>query len=101
MKDNKSEAFAAELKELAERLEISQHVKRYDTPEEKQTWTLAHNLLDLEESFRTFLDQQLPRLKKEELTSDQINDILVEIGEELRHILYHIRDSEFYSYLRD
>ena len=101
MKDNKFEIFGARLKALAERLEICQKVKGYDTPDEKQAWTLAHNLLDLDASFRTFLDQQLPKLEKEELNSDQINDILFEIGEELRHVLYHIRDAEFYSYLRD
>ena len=101
MKDNKFETFDVRLKAIAERLEICQQVKEYDTPDEKQAWMLAHNLLDLEESFQTFLDQQLPKLEKEELNSDQINDILFEIGEELRHVLYHIRDAEFYSYLRD
>lgn len=101
MKPNNSEIFATEMKELAERLEICQQVKRYDSAEEKQAWTLAHNLLDLEQSFRTYLDQQFPRLKKEELNPDQMNDLLLEIGEEFRHILYHIRDSAFYAYLRE
>jgi hypothetical protein len=93
--------FAAALKQIAERLDTCQQVKRYDTPEEKQAWTLAHSFLDLAESFSRFLNEQLPRLKDEGLSDDQINELLIEIGEEFRHILYHLRDPEFYAYLRD
>ena len=95
------QAFAADLRKIAERLDTCEQVKRYDTPEEKQAWTLAHEFLDLAESFRAFLNEQLPRLTDESLNGDQVNALLVEIGEELRHILYHIRDAEFYAYLRD
>ncbi len=27
--------------------------------------------------------------------------VLMDIGEELRHVLYHVRDPEYYAYLRD
>jgi len=93
--------FAAELKALAERLSVCKQVTQHDTPDEKQAWTLAHDLLDLAGSFRAFLENQLPRLRDPELDSDQLNAALLEIGEEFRHILYHIRDSEFYAYLRE
>ena len=100
MKDM-SKTFASDLKALAERLETCEQVRRYDTAAEKQAWTLAHNLIDLEGSFRAFLDNHLPKLKVENLSSEQINDLLLEIGEEFRHILYHIKDPAFFSYLRE
>lgn len=93
--------FAAQLKQIADRLDACPQVKRYDTPEEKQAWTLAHSFIDLAESFGKFLNEQLPRLKDEGLSGEQINEVLLEIGEEFRHILYHLRDPEFYAYLRD
>ena len=101
MREKRQQAFAAELRKVAERLDTCDQVKRYDTSEEKQAWTLAHAFLDLAESFRTFLNEQLPRLEDEGLSGEQVNAVLVEIGEEFRHILYHIRDAEFYAYLRD
>ena len=101
MTTNTAEEFAGELKALAERLNRCEQVTRYDTAAEKQAWVLAHTLLDLAESFRTFLDEQLPQLRDERLSCDELHDVLIEIGEEFRHILYHVRDPEFYAYLRD
>ena len=101
MTKNTAEEFAVELKALADCLNRCEQVTRYDTAEEKQAWALAHALLDLGESFRTFLDEQLPRLRDERLNCDDLHGALLEIGEEFRHILYHIRDPEFYAYLRD
>jgi hypothetical protein len=98
---NAAEKFAVELKALAERLDRCEQVARYDTATEKQAWALAHSLLDLAESFRTFLDDQLPRLRDERVSCDELHDILFEIGEEFRHILYHVREPEFYAYLRE
>lgn len=100
MKETQQE-FASDLKRIAERLNFCECVNRYDTADEKQAWTLAHNFLDLAESFRTFLNEQLPRLKDESLSCEQLNALLLDIGEEFRHILYHLRDPEYYAYLRD
>src|SRR5487761_556180 len=91
--------FGTELKNLAERLEKCAEVTRYDSKEEKEAWTLAHDFLDLEESFRRFLDGYLLRLKTEKLPPEQVKDLLIDIGEEFRHILYHVRNSRFYRYL--
>ena len=93
--------FAADLKGIADRLSICEQVTRYDTAEEKQAWTVAHDLLDLAESFRTFLNEQLPRLNDGNLSAEELNGLLLDMGEEFRHIQYHIRNSEFYAYLRD
>ena len=100
MKKMSTEQFAIELKALAERIDVCQQVTRYDVDGEKQAWTLAHSFLDLEESFRVFLEEQLPRLRDERLSCEEIEEVLLEIGEEFRHILYHVETPKFYAYLR-
>lgn len=95
------ELFAAALKGISEKLDVCAQIRKYDTSDEKQAWTLAHTFLDLAESFRKFLDQQLPKLEKGTMNCEEMNDLLLEIGEEFRHILYHIQDPAFYAYLRE
>ena len=85
--------------QLADRLARLKTVSQFDQPGEPQSATLAHTLMDLEESFRKFLQTLLPKLLDRSLSADQINDVLLDIGEELRHVLYHIRDPEFFGYL--
>ena len=89
----------AEWERLAERLAKCPEVTRFDTGQEKEAWTLAHAFADLEESFRAFLDDQLPKLAREDLEPEAMHDLLLDIGEEFRHILYHIQDPKFYRYL--
>jgi hypothetical protein len=71
-------------------------VRCYDPPEEEEAWTLAHALLDPEESFVTFNRKLLPALERGALPSEGILNTLHSIGEECRHILYHIGDSMFF-----
>ena len=91
----------AEIGALAERLAQTPDVTRFDEGAHREAWTLAHAFADLEESFEKFLTDQLPRLVGDQSTTTEIPDILLEIGEEFRHILYHIRDPKFYGYLQD
>lgn len=86
-------------KPLAERLSRLNEVARYDDGEESEAWTLAHAFADLEESLRRFTDELLPRLVREGLGDDEALEVLYEIGEEFRHVAYHLRDTRFYSYL--
>src|SRR5262245_32261962 len=74
-------------------------VRELDRPEEREASTLAHAFLDLEESFRRFIDEHLPQLTRSDLSEQEICDTLHDIGEEFRHILYHIRDPRYYEYL--
>ncbi len=89
----------ANLRNLAERLSRCRAVTRFDIGEDQEAWTLAHAFADLEQSFRKVLDDQLPRFLQEELSENEINELLLDIGEEFRHVLYHIRDPQFYRYL--
>lgn len=93
--------FGVNLRNIAEVLASCEQVTRLDTADEKEAWTLAHDFLDLEGSFRIFLQEQLPRLKSGNLGLDEISDLLLDIGEEFRHIVYHIRNSRYYHYLRE
>lgn len=84
---------------LAERLSKCPEVSRYDQSEYPESSTLAHAFHDLEESFRRFLDIHLKELVREDLDPKAIPDILHGIGEEFRHILYHIKDPLYFRYL--
>jgi hypothetical protein len=86
---------------LTERLARLKSVSQFDQPGEPQAATLAHSLTDLERSLREILEALLPRLLDESLASDQLYDVLLDIGEELRHVLYHIKDPKFFDYLTD
>lgn len=88
------------IKALANIFAMCEQVTRYDTATEKEAWTLAHALNDIEESFIKIFAEKLPLLMTSSvLTSAAINDVLLDIGEELRHILYHVNDPAFYRYL--
>jgi hypothetical protein len=53
----------------------------------------------MEGSMRIFLEVQLPKLAREELSPAEAFDLLLDIAEEFRHILYHIHDQKFFEYL--
>ena len=90
---------ATRIKALAERLSTCHDVTKFDHGDEKEAWTIAHAFADLEESCQKFTDIQLPRLANARLNGAELRDLLLEIGEEFRHVLYHIHDPQFYRYL--
>jgi len=87
-----------ELKRLAEKLQQYECVSKFDSQGEPEAWRLAHSLSDLEQSFGEILDKYLPALCQAKNEESAYNALL-DIGEELRHILYHIKDPKFYNYL--
>lgn len=84
---------------LIKRLSELQSVRQFDIAGEPQAATLVHSLTDLEQSFQRILDDILPRLRDDTLSAEGLEDVLREIGEELRHVLYHIRDPKYFDYL--
>ncbi|HYZ79318.1 MAG TPA: hypothetical protein VE596_18295 [Gaiellaceae bacterium] len=88
-----AEARARLARKLADVAAVSKHG-------DEEAWTLAHAFGDLEESFLQFLDNLLPRLLADDLTANEIESLLLDVGEEFRHILYHLADPQFYDYLR-
>lgn len=65
----------------------------------EEAWSLVHNLSCIEKSCTKLTTELFPRLVPNQLGPDDIDDILHDIGEELRHIAYHIGDSSYYKYL--
>ena len=87
--------------ELAKRLSACHEITRYDSGDHKEAWALADGFSDLEEAFRAFLDQHLPKLVDPQVKGEALVDVLQDIGEEFRTILWHIQFPKFYSYLHD
>jgi hypothetical protein len=87
------------INELARALASYKCVCRYDQEGEVEGGTLAHGFSDLERSFRKFLSDLLPKLVDGNLSEREACNVLLSIGEEFRHIHYHLRDSRFYRYL--
>jgi hypothetical protein len=96
---NDPDDFGRRYTELIARLSQVPSVTRYDDGEYSEAETLAHAFLDLEGSCQKFVTGHLPRLFDPQLTNEDLFDALIDIGEEFRHILYHLRDPRFYRYL--
>ncbi len=88
-----------QITELAKRLGECPEITRYDSGEDKEAWALADSFSDLEEAFRTFLDEYLPQLADPRVRGAALVDVLQDIGEEFRTILWHIQEPKFYGYL--
>jgi hypothetical protein len=82
--------------ELTKRLSDCPLVTRYGPGEPE---TLVHAFSDLEESLHEFLDVQLPKLADPSLQGEALEALLMDVREEVRHILYHLRDPEFFRIL--
>ena len=90
--------YGVRYKELAERLSQYPQVSRYDSETNREAWTLAHSFLDLAESFQRFLSEQLPALEQRATTPERTIEILQDIGDEFRHIEYHLRQPQYFRH---
>lgn len=90
---------AAKVKALSDHLSASERVRIFDAPGEPESWTIAVALRDIEKSCSEIFQEQLPPLVSGSLPKSEIDERLHRIGEELRHILYHIHDTKYYAYL--
>ena len=70
-----------------------------ESGDEEEPWTLANDLVDVENSLLVLSNDLFPRLLKDSVNSQEIKEILLDIGEEFRHIAYHIGNNKFYKYL--
>lgn len=81
------------IENLRQRLAQCRLVSQYG---EEESATLVHAFSDLEESFRRFLDEQLPKLADPSVQGEQLEDVLLDVQQEFRHILYHIHDPQLF-----
>ena len=86
---------------ITENLKKSRKINSFNHGEFIEAGTIAHGLLDMEDSFVIIMTKFLPILSSDNIPEDKIDDTLFDIGEELRHILYHINDMNYYNYLKE
>jgi len=89
---------AQETLELARKLEAVPEVARTASPGEPGGWRLAYSLTEMDASMSR-IQQTLSRIRNEEVVPTELHGLLIDIGDELRHVLYHVKDSGFYAYL--
>jgi hypothetical protein len=87
--------------ELEGQLSEIPEIAQFDIPGEPQGHTLAHALSHWEDSFAAFLDNLLPKLADKTTSLEDLIDTIHDVGDELRHILYHIQDAKYFGYLLD
>ena len=85
----------------ADILSRSAKVRSHDALDEPQGYALAYNFSEIEESCKKFVDVQLPELLAKSGDVSTMERRLIEIGEEFRHIIYHITAPSFYAYLKN
>lgn len=91
--------YIEKLKIITQNLEKCERVTKHSTKKENQADTLANALIDIEDALNR-INERIPKLYLEDLTNDEVDDLILELGEELRHILYHINDTPVYDYLK-
>jgi hypothetical protein len=60
---------------------------------------VADGLIDIRESARVLFTDCLPRLQSASPGSEEFEDALNDIGEEYRHIYYHIVHTQMFAYV--
>lgn len=85
-----------QIENLRQRLARCRLVAQYG---EEESGTLVHAFSDLEESFRKFLDEQLPKLADPSVQGEQLEELLMDVQQEFRHILYHLHDPQLFHVL--
>ena len=81
-------------------LKNNKKVIAFNNKDGEEADRIAHSLVDIEESFNEIYKKYFPLLEKNNLTESEVNDILLDIGEEFRHILYHLNDMKYFAYLQ-
>lgn len=92
------------VKILADRLQHNPMLVRFlsrhgEASAHEQAWQIATALADIQESAGRIFDDLLPKLVATEPNTETAADLLQDIGEEFRHILYHIRDTSLFGYV--
>jgi hypothetical protein len=84
-----------QMKSLARRLERCPQISRLNHGEHHEAWTLVHALSDLGGSCGAYLDI-LPSLLDDSLEGEELVLRLIDVANELSHVLYHIEDPQFF-----
>lgn len=89
-----------EVIKLAKQLSMCPDVTRFNEGRWREEWALAYCFSGVEDSAHNFLNQHLPKIIRSNIGDKELLEVLmIEICEEFRHVLYHIREPRFYRYL--
>ena len=88
-------------KHLVEILEKSKKIKSLNEGSHVESEALAHSILDIIESSSLISNELFPKLMSQDISEEEIEDILQDISDEFRHILYHINDPKYFKHLSD
>lgn len=80
--------------ELARKLSELKAVKIHDRVDEPESWRIAHDLSEIEDSFFEIFSKFVPQLLKES-DPEKIQELLEDIGHQVRHISYHMHNSSY------
>jgi hypothetical protein len=86
-----------EIKNLVDKLDKCPLIIKLNSQDEKEAVRLANAIFDIKESI-SIMNNKLEKLN-DTYDSDMLEDILFDIREELRHVLYHVKDSHFFNCL--
>ncbi len=78
---------------------VAQSASRNGTSVSAESWQIATALCDIEDAANRLFRELLPRLLSSDSQDESVEDVLNDIGEEYRHILYHILDTKMYDYI--
>ena len=92
--------YIDKLKAIKINLSKSKVVTVHNVKLEDQADTLANAFIDIEESMRVIINELLPKFYLNNLKQEEVENLIFEIGEEFRHIIYHIKDTKVYDYLK-
>ena len=93
-----------ELQGLVHRLRSSPKIVELGEPlgpegSEELATEIAAGLLDIRQSADRVFGELLPRLEGLQPAEQEFADVLHAIGEEYRHIYYHLRHTRFFDYV--
>jgi RHS repeat-associated protein len=91
----KNMTYVQLLTHLADKFARQAAIRKLDSGDVSEAEKLAHALCDLKESFEKYLAELLPKLI--EANDEDVVDHLQAIGDEFRHVAYHLRDPKFFE----
>ncbi len=86
---------------LAERLSRLSQVTRFNRGGEKEEWNITSSFEKIEESLYDFNLHLGMLANQQDITPQEMESLLFEIGEDFRSIIYYIQSMAYYDYLWD
>ncbi|SRR6266487_5813844 len=83
-----------QVRSLADRLAAIPSIARLSTSNHNEPWTLAHSLADIADSSEAYLER-LPAALRPDVRGEDLVQLLIDLGAELEHMLYHLEDPRF------